>query len=74
MSVNILIPALDSYKIMGEQGFDLFTLFVYFIQLAPSRGAFLAEMAKQETGQNDRATKLALMTEQQIGRAKNWFK
>ena len=49
---------------MGEQGFDLF---VYFIQLVPSREAFLAEMAEQKTGQNGKATKLALMTGQQ-----NW--
>ena len=40
---------------MGEQGFDLF---VYFIQLVPSREAFLAEMAEQKTGQNGKATKL----------------
>ena len=33
---------------MGDRGFDFFTLFVYLIQLAPSGGAFLAEMAGQQ--------------------------
>ena len=34
----------------GDRGFDLFTLFVYFTQLLPSGGAFLAEVAGQENG------------------------
>ena len=33
--------------------------FVYFMQLSPSGGAFLAEMAGQQTGLNGRETKLA---------------
>ena len=37
----------------------LLTLFVYFTQLSPSGGAFLAEMAGQQTGLNGRETKLA---------------
>ena len=30
---------------MGDSGFDLFTLFVYFTQLLPPVGAFLTETA-----------------------------
>ena len=43
----------------GDRGFDLFRLIVYFIQLSPSAGAFLAEMAGQQTELNGRETKLA---------------
>ena len=43
----------------GDRGFDLFRLIVYFIQLSPSGGAFLAEMVGQQTGLNCRETKLA---------------
>ena len=44
----------------------LLTLFVYFTQLSPSGGAFLAEMAGQQTGLNGRETKLALMAGEKI--------
>ena len=33
---------------MGDRGFDLFTLFVYFTQSLKSGGAFLAEMVDQK--------------------------
>ena len=44
---------------MGTKGFDLFTLVVYFSLLSQSGGAFLAEMAGQQTGLNGWETKLA---------------
>ena len=40
--------------------------FVYFTQLLPSGGDFLAEMAGQQTGLNGRETKLARMAGQKI--------
>ena len=40
---------------MEERRFVMFTLIVYFIQLAPSERPFLAKMAGQQTGLNDRA-------------------
>ena len=42
---------------MVDCGFDLFTLFVYFTQLLPSGGTFLAEMTGQQTGLNGREIK-----------------
>ena len=55
-----------SFDTMGDHRFDLFTLFVYYKQSAPPGGAFLAEMAGQQTGQNGRKTKLAWMAGQNI--------
>ena len=54
--------ATTTIEAMGDLGFDLFTYYLfYFTQLLPSVGAFLAEMAGQQTGLNGRETKLAGM-------------
>ena len=42
--VNLFIQR-GRFVRMGDKGFDLFPLFVYFTQLSPSEGAFFATMA-----------------------------
>ena len=62
--MNVQVPSQDTNtrgrkvksEVDRENGFDLFTLFVYFAQLSPSGGAFLAEMAGQLNWLNGRAT------------------